>query len=193
MISAPVIPVLHAMQGASRIIVPLFHGNPLLGIGQAGGQRYLKGNWEMKLNMVLAVACVAGLANISLPSFAKDGAETEVDYRIGAEVKNICFGRSINGWKTVDRLNNVLLLEKGVNHWYYVELVGGCRYNALRSALTIGIDSHPGGGCISRGDTIIVEDNGFSLRCAIQNIYEWDEDAQAPEEDDADENNAEDA
>ncbi|MBL4664612.1 MAG: hypothetical protein JKY23_01415, partial [Nitrospinaceae bacterium] len=134
----------------------------------------------MKRHIFLAVIGAIGLAGVATPSAGEE--EDAVDYRIGEEVDRICFGRNINGWKTVDRLDDVILLKQSVNHWYYVELLGGCRYSALRSALSIGIDSRFSGGCIRSGDTIIIEDSAFPLRCTVQHIYEWDEDATAPED-----------
>jgi len=136
----------------------------------------------MKRHIFLAVIGAIGLAGLASPGLAEEDGAEDVDYRIGKEVDRICFGRNINGWKTVDKLDDVILLKQSVNHWYYVELLGACRYSALRSALSIGIDSRFSGGCIRRGDSIIVEDSAFSLRCTVQNIYEWDEDATAPED-----------
>jgi len=128
-----------------------------------------------------AVMCGAGSA------IAKEGAEETdgegVDKRLGPEVSSICFGRSINGWKTVDKEDDVVLLEKGVNRWYRVELRGACDYRTLRFALTIGIESRPAGGCVREGDIILVEDSsGFARRCFISRINEWDDDAPAPGE-----------
>jgi len=138
----------------------------------------------MKRHIFLAVIGAVGLAGLAKPVLAEEDDVDEVDARIGEEVDRICFGRNINGWKTVDRLDDVLLLRQSVNHWYYVELLGACPYSTLRTALNIGIDSFSGGGCIRRGDTIIVEDSSFPRRCTVQHIYEWDEDAAASDEDD---------
>ncbi len=114
---------------------------------------------------------------------AADSAAAGPDPRIGPEVDRICFGANISGWKTVDKQDNVLLLNKSVNQWYRVELLGACRYSTLRSALAIGIDQRPAGGCITRGDYIIVEDSpSFTQRCSIQRINEWYDDAPAPGE-----------
>ncbi|GAB4518671.1 MAG: hypothetical protein Kow00133_03900 [Amphiplicatus sp.] len=107
----------------------------------------------------------------------------EADPRLGAEVDRICFGRNINGWKPAKGEDDVVLLERGVNDWYRVELSGACDERLFRFAHAIGIESRPAGGCVTRGDVIIVEDTGnFTRRCFIRRIYEWDDKASAPEE-----------
>ncbi len=100
------------------------------------------------------------------------------DPRIGAEVDKICFRSTINNWRTVDDLDDVVLLQRGVNNWYYVELIGGCSNRVLRTALEIGIGGRPSGACVTSGDVIIVRDNpAATRRCAVQRIYQWDDDA----------------
>jgi hypothetical protein len=131
--------------------------------------------------LILSFAGAAGL--FALAPLAAEETEDAVDLRLGEEVDRICFGRDINGWKTVDKEDDVLLLERGVNNWYRVELLGACDYYVLRRAFSIGLDSRPAGGCVTRGDYIIVEDSpGFPRRCAITRMYEWDDDAPAPGE-----------
>jgi hypothetical protein len=131
-----------------------------------------------------AIALAAAAA--AAPVFAGDkkpGADP--DPRIGKEVDRICFQSTINGWRAVKGEDDVVLLERGVNSWYRVELLGACDYRLFRSALAIGIDSSPGGGCVTRGDRIIVEDGpGFERSCVITHMYEWDEDAKVEDEDD---------
>jgi len=98
--------------------------------------------------------------------------------RIGEPVKRICFGRSINSWRDVDGLGSAVLLQKGVNDWFFVELSGACRASDFRFANTIGIESRPAGGCLTWNDVIVVRSGGgFKKRCFIQSIYEWNEDA----------------
>ena len=124
---------------------------------------------------------------VSLTALTHVAAEESAELTsIGAEVDRICFGNSINGWSTVDQEDNVVLLKRSANHWYWVELSGACDHRVLRRALTIGIDSGIAGGCVRRGDFIIVEDSpGFTRRCAVTHIYEWNDDA-GGEEDPAD-------
>ena len=127
--------------------------------------------------------------SVRVAVFAKDkkAAEAGPDPRIGKEVNSICFQSTINGWRAVKGEDDVVLLERGVNNWYRVELLGACDYRLFRSAISIGIDSRPGGGCVTRGDRIIVEDGpGFNRSCVITRMYEWDEDAKAEDDDTAD-------
>jgi len=123
-------------------------------------------------------------AALTIAGMTAQAEEEGADPRIGEEVNRICFGANINGWRTVDRLDNAVLLQRGVNDWYYVELLGACDYRVLRSAVQIGIDSLPGPNCITRGDLIIVRDTpGLARRCNVQGMYAWDDDAEAPDED----------
>ncbi|WP_411817408.1 DUF6491 family protein [Hyphococcus sp. DH-69] len=130
---------------------------------------------------MLGVGLIASVAHAD-PSESADGS---ADPRIGPEVDRICFQRNINGWRTLKKQDDVILLERGVNNWYRVELAGACRYHVLNSAINIGIDSRPGGSCVRRGDVIIVEDSpGFDRRCSITQINEWDDDAVKAENED---------
>lgn len=130
---------------------------------------------------VLGLAATIGAMGFSTPGFAKD--DDAADPRIGEEVNRICFRPNINGWRTVGGLDDVILLQQGVNDWYYVELLGPCPNRVLRSAIQIGIESLPGPSCITRGDVIIVRDTpGLERRCNVQRMYKWDDDAVAPEE-----------
>ncbi len=125
--------------------------------------------------------CIAGAAMCSLAfAAAGEGQAQQVspNPQIGEEVDRICFVSNINGWRSVKGEDDVVLLQRSVNDWYRVELTGGCRESILRSAIDIGIDTRPGGGCITRGDVIIVKDTpGFARRCMISHMYKWDEKA----------------
>lgn len=137
----------------------------------------------MKIQAVLGIAAALTAAGMTAQA-EEDGA----DPRIGEEVNRICFGANINGWRAIDDTDNAVLLQRGVNDWYYVELLGACDHRVLRFAQQIGIDSRPGAGCITRGDTIIVRDTpGIPRRCSVLDMYKWDDDAEAPDEDAEDE------
>lgn len=136
---------------------------------------------------ILSSVAAAGLMMTAACASYDGDEQAKSDPRIGEKVDRICFGRTIDGWRDVKGKDNVVLLERGVNEWYYTELTGVCRANALRSAIAIGIESRPAGGCVTKGDVIIVEDSpGFTQRCIITDIYKWDEDAPAPDEDEDD-------
>lgn len=143
----------------------------------------------MRKSLSLGVAagvCAAVLASAALADPQKDAQET-ADPALGEEVDSICFASTISGWRSVKGEDDTVLLERGVNDWYRVELSGGCNESLFRSALTIGIDSRPGGGCVSRGDVIVVKDTpGFTRRCMITRMYKWDEKAAKEESKKAD-------
>lgn len=134
----------------------------------------------MKLRPVLSVALIALAVSAAR---AGEPAATTPDPRLGPEVNRICFARNINGWKELKGDEDAVLLETGVNNWFRVEVAGTCRYRDFRFAQTIGIESRPGGGCVTRGDVILVEGGAgdFVNRCFITRINEWDEKAQAPQ------------
>ena len=140
----------------------------------------------MIMRSFLAAACLAVAASPVLASGDK-GAENDgqdgVDRRIGEQVDRICFPRNINGWRSVKGEDNVVLLKKSANRWFRVEVSGACPERVFRFAQTIGIDSRPAGGCVRRGDIILVKDTGnFTRRCFIQRINKWDHKAPAPDE-----------
>lgn len=145
---------------------------------------------RMSVSLGVAAACLSALA-FTAPALAGpdekagDQAEDGPDPRIGKEVDRICFNSTINGWKGVKGEDDVVLLQRGANDWYRAELTGACDYRLFRSAQAIGIESRPSGGCVTRGDVIIVRDGpGFARRCFITDLYEWDGDAEAPSDDD---------
>jgi hypothetical protein len=139
-----------------------------------------------KLSGVSAIAGAVLLATTSAALAGDRDKEEERDVRIGEKVDRVCFSRSIDGFSHTEKRS--VVLRKGVSKEYYVE-TGSC-FN-LRRALSIGIDSR-GGGCLSRGDYLIVSESAFGLkdntgigpdRCYIKAIYEWNEDAEAEETD----------
>ncbi|MEQ1930188.1 MAG: DUF6491 family protein [Parvularculaceae bacterium] len=128
------------------------------------------------------LCCVAFIASAGA-ALAGDEPAAAPDPRLGPEVNRICFARNIDGWKEIKGDERAVLLGTGVNNWYRVELAGACRYRDFRFASTIGIESRPGGGCVTRGDVILVEGGGrYAHRCFITKINEWDDKAPAPEE-----------
>ena len=130
----------------------------------------------MKTRIMFGLAAGLAAAVVSVSAHAETA--DNGDPRIGEEVERICFRSTINSWRTVDDLDDVVLLQKGVNDWYYVDLIGGCSNRILRSALEIVIGGRPSGSCFTSGDIIVVRDNPASTRrCAVQHIYRWDDDA----------------
>ena len=98
------------------------------------------------------------------------------DVRQGEEVKQICFASSINGWRELKGQRRSVILTKGVNDEFKVDLSGVC--DVSQAMMKIGTRSR-GSSCLTRGDDILV-DNGFSGvdRCMITKIYIWNADKQ---------------
>lgn len=145
----------------------------------------------MPLSSCIA-ACRAALAaaiiSTALAPGASAGEPAKPDPRIGDEVDRICFASTINGFRTIDGADNVVLLEKGVSDLYRVELSGLCTARVLDFAQSVAIDSRPRGGCVTRGDTLIFSGSAFfndrpidRTRCFITRINNWDEKAAAPQ------------
>lgn len=132
------------------------------------------------------LAGLAGLTALAGAGAVQAGEDAAGDPRIGERVDRICFGRNIDGFKTVKGMDDAVLLEKGVNDWYLATLSGACSYRRIKWAMGVAIDQRPAGGCVTTGDWLIFTDSvtgdrSFpnTTRCVINAIYEWDEDAVA--------------
>lgn len=127
---------------------------------------------------VLAVALLS-VSCAHWPREKADGTsiEAEIAARQGKEVDRICFARQINGWRAIGE--HAVLLEKGVNDWYKLDLVGTCRPEWAFNA--IAVRTRPAGSlCLSKGDRIETFTTPMVESCAIVAIYEWDEKAEVP-------------
>jgi len=94
------------------------------------------------------------------------------DVRIGEAVNQICFARSINGWETVDKRNDVIVLNQSVKNKYILSLAGVCDQQWAMSR--IGTVSRGNSSCLSRGDKIITDNNmNRGASCTIMKINEW--------------------
>ncbi|GEM_PF-191777 len=138
-------------------------------------------------NIALGLSAMAALAVFAAPLSATAGEgekskkefSAEGDPRLGEEVTNLCFTRSINGFKRYDR--DALILRRSVKDRYLVTFSGIC--SNLRSVQAVKLASRSS--CLSRGDTILVSDSafftdntGFGIeRCMVKRIYHWNEDA----------------
>lgn len=138
---------------------------------------------------LLGVLAFAGGALIGAAALANEKSdEAGADPRIGEEVNRICFARTIDSWRSI-KGDDAVLLRSGVRDWYRVEFAGACRERDFRFANAIALETRPGGGCVGRGDVVIVRSPGdFQNRCFITRMNKWDPDAAAPEseEEDAD-------
>ena len=96
----------------------------------------------------------------------------KADVRIGEEVNQICFARSINGWETVDKRNDLIVLNQNVNDKYVLSLAGICDPQWAMSR--IGTVSRGNSSCLSRGDKIVTDNNmNRNASCTIMKINKW--------------------
>lgn len=134
--------------------------------------------------MIVKLAAGAALAAVMAAPAAGETGAAAADPRLGPEVDRICFARNIRNWREVRGEGRVVLLERGVNDWYRVELMGACDASTFRFARTIGLETRPAGGCVGRGDVIIVREAGsFTRRCMISRMYKWNIKAPPPGDD----------
>ena len=140
------------------------------------------------------IALSLSLAACTTPTGGAPDADAKAekpDPRRGAEVKQVCFARNIDGFGATTR--NTVVISEGRDD-YLVETYNGCF--ELNHAQSLAVDSSSS--CLSRGDDIIAFDNVFgsdntgarSLPCKIKAIYEWDKDAVEAEPDDETESKA---
>ncbi|MHA7872485.1 MAG: DUF6491 family protein [Hyphococcus sp.] len=122
-----------------------------------------------------------GLFFLSWPASA-DPPDAD-DPRAGPEIVRICFSFAIDNWSTVDGLDNAVILRRGVDEWFFLDLIGACSSSTLRSAMQIGIEGDPNSNCVSRGDVLLVQERGsIARRCAVNHIYEWSDDPQSSDD-----------
>jgi hypothetical protein len=100
------------------------------------------------------------------------------DPRVGEEVRQICFTRSIDSWSDVDNDRNAVILRMNVKDYYKLKISPGCDPQWAMSR--IAVISRPGSGCLSRGDRIKTDADPFrgrGMACVITAINKWDPDA----------------
>ncbi|WP_300392503.1 DUF6491 family protein [Henriciella sp.] len=143
---------------------------------------------KLMQTLTLGAAAAAMLAACSsAPSNEEEMADWMNDARLGEKVDRICFQSSIDNFRMATK--NTVIVEKGVNKEYLIEVMGSCHDLAHANALSF--DTFPGSGCISKGDSIYGYDSVFGrdntgippMRCPISSIYEWNEDAVEDTED----------
>lgn len=123
-------------------------------------------------------ALLAGCQTSEEYAEAESRLEAEIAAKQGERVDRICFTRSVRGWRELG--DDAVLLRRGVNDWYQVNLSGTCQPEWAFNA--IAVRTRPAGSsCISRGDRIDTPDAPISGSCLITEIYEWNEDAEVPE------------
>lgn len=126
----------------------------------------------MKHAFVFAVLAFSAIGCAT--ASADKTAARKADPRQGEEVNQICFTRNINGWQALG--SRSLLLNKGVNDWYKLDLIGTCRPDWAFNA--IALRTTGGSSCLSKFDAIKTFDDPVSMgSCQIQHIYKWNKDA----------------
>lgn len=120
------------------------------------------------------VALLAGCASSDKQAEARF--DKNNDPRVGEEVRQVCYTRSISGWSDVDNDRDALLVHLGNNRSYKVSLVGAC--DPDWAMIGIGVISRTGSGCMGTGDRIVTDAQPERRSaCSINRIYEWHADA----------------
>lgn len=141
----------------------------------------------MKVSTLIILSAFTGLS--ACASADGEKAATGVDFyegdiRLGNAVSSACIGSEIEGFRETRRSSVII---EGRARREYLLTTRAC-FN-LDSAYQLGVRAR--GGCLSRGDKIFVSDTGVPLRhggsddleaCLITGIYEWNEAALKPED-----------
>ena len=112
-------------------------------------------------------------------------AELMEDPRVGEEVDRICFTGNIDSFSNTTKRSVVVSVSPTRD--YVITTFTRC--SELDFAQSVAFDDF--GSCLTRGDKILAFSSAFGpssvdapiLGCQVDKIYEWDEDAEAPEED----------
>ncbi|NNE57711.1 MAG: hypothetical protein HKN36_06345 [Hellea sp.] len=143
-----------------------------------------------KKYMILSTLLAIGITGCATSADDKDQprgiAAYADDVRLGEQTDKICFTRNIDGFRSAMR--NTVILDRGVNDEYIVEVMGGCQN--LKWAQAIELDSNMS--CLSKFDNLVVYDSAFGTnntpgsveRCPIKSIHKWNRDAKEKSEDD---------
>ena len=100
------------------------------------------------------------------------------DPRIGEEVRQVCFTRSIDSWNDVDNDRNAVIIKMNNRDYYKLKLSGGCDPQWAMSRLAV--ITRVGSNCYSRGDRVKTDADpfrGVATACIITGINKWNPDA----------------
>lgn len=100
------------------------------------------------------------------------------DPRIGEEVNQVCFARTIDSWSDVDNDRNAVILKMHNRDYYKLKISPGCDPQWAMS--TIAVISRGGSNCYSRGDRVKTDADafrGFKTACLITGINKWNPEA----------------
>lgn len=146
---------------------------------------------------ITAIIAVAGLTTACAASDEERVDLTDnplTDKRVVEEVNQLCFARTINGFRNWDAGEGVIL-RQGVNNEFLVTFQGVCQ--PLDNAQRVGVNNRFGSGCIRQGDRLFISEAVFSGRnapfesdfCVVRDVFAFDRSQPSPldEEDRADE------
>ncbi|MEO1310191.1 MAG: DUF6491 family protein [Pseudomonadota bacterium] len=134
-----------------------------------------------ELKALVPIAILAATAACASNQGADEGPEPggADDPRRGETVRSICFRSTINNFSVIAR--DKVVLTRGVNDQYLVELAGGC--DARDAFTSIGVGGRGGGSCVTKFDDILLDRSvAGPRRCQIREIYDWDPDADVEED-----------
>lgn len=126
---------------------------------------------------VMGATALAGCQTAEQYADRENRLQAEIAARQGAEVNQICFTRSIDGWRELG--DDALLVREGIDDWYKLDLAGVCAPDWAFNA--IAIETRTGSSCLTRGDHVTIPNSPLDGRCTIMSIHEWDEEAEVPE------------
>jgi hypothetical protein len=132
----------------------------------------------MKHTFKAIMAACASTLLIAACSTATDTqtADAKPDPRQGEEVRQVCFSQQIRNWRTVKEHRRAVIIQKGLNEEYKLDLIGTCQPDD--AFVNIGLVSRMGGGtCLTTGDKLITDARYNDGDCSIQRIYAWNEKA----------------
>ena len=138
-----------------------------------------------------ALLVLAGCTTAT-PGDTPDAQAEKPDPRRGEEVRNICFASSIDSFQQTSRES--VVVREG-RDYYLIETYSSCF--DLDRAQSLRFDNATS--CVSRGDRIIAYESAFGpdnigpppVPCTIKTIYEWNPDAEEPDEQEDTENTEE--
>lgn len=121
----------------------------------------------MKTSVPVLAAAVIATACATSPT-------TDVDAEVAARqrdaVDRVCFTSQINNWRSLD--DHAILIEKGVNEWYKLDLTGPCEPDLAFQR--IAVHTKPPGGCLSKGDAVATFTTPTYGVCRITAMHRWD-------------------
>lgn len=126
-----------------------------------------------KILLLVLPMLVAGCATTEKIEIPLDS-----DPRIGEEVKQVCFTRSIDSWSDVDNDRNAVVIKMNNRDYYKLKLSGGCDPQWAMSR--IAVITRGGSNCYTRGDRVKTDGDPFrggGTACVITAINKWDPDA----------------